>query len=62
MELFEEMDRKYANLFWEMTVPIGVFGDHKEKATRLSIDQDGLGVIVFDEYRGNGFVSIICET
>ena len=44
-----------------MTVPIRVFGDHEEKAPGLLVDQDRLGVIVFDKDGGHGLIAIIRE-
>tara|TARA_B100000900_G_C20364269_1_gene627652 strand:+ start:455 stop:622 length:168 start_codon:yes stop_codon:yes gene_type:complete len=44
-----------------MAVPIRIFGDHKQQASGLLVDQDRLGVIVFDEDGGHGLIAIIRE-
>ena len=61
MKLLEKMNREDRDPFREMAVPIRVFGDHKEKASGLLVDQDRLGVIVFDEDGGHGLIAIIRE-
>ena len=61
MKLFEEMNREDTDPFREMAVPIRVFWNHEEKSPGLLVDQDGLGVIIFDEDGGNGLIPIIHE-
>ena len=61
MKLLQEMNRDDRDPFREMAVPTRVFGDHKQQASFLLVDQDRLGVIVFDENGGHGLIAIIRE-